>query len=250
MKKFLKTKIFAILVCAVLVFACVGCNFGSYSETGGNPGASGPEQTGPGGDDNPGLNPPGGDENPEVNLNYTVTLFVNSAPFDFGETDMKVEWVNQKNARQRYSASVNRMGVANAGVLADGDYNVHILGLPEAFAYNPNAKENVAGPNQRQIYLNLSYPVKPASGDGTGWVSRAYKFVSLVLYRALIDKPGQEVHYAFSPTTVEGEAGGYYALRSVCDIYIDEVNPTFRQYNGNTGGWRGGVLLEKTTGGP
>ena len=250
MKNFLKTKLFPLLLCIMLVFVCAVCNSGTYSQIGGKPSENGSDQTNPGGEGNQGSNPPGGDENPEINLNYTVTLFVDSAPYDFGETDMKVEWVNQKNTKKRYSASVNKNGVANAGVLEDGDYNVHLLGLPGEFTYNPNAKENVAGPDMRQIYINLSYPVKPASGDGTGWVAQAYKFVSLGIYRAVIDRPGQEVHYAFTPTPSVGEEGGYYAIRSVCDVYIDEVNPTFRQYNGNNGGWMGGVMKTITNGGP
>lgn len=250
MKDFFKTKILPILLCAVLAFACTGCNFGSYSEIGGKPSVSGSGQVDPGENGEHDPSKPDDENKPDVNLDYTVTLFVDSAPYYFGETDMKVEWVNRKNTKQRYSAPVNSTGVANAGVLEDGDYNVHILGLPKAFTYNPNAKENVANPDTRQIYINLSYPVKPASGDGTGWVDRAYKFVSLGIYRAVIDRPGQEVHYAFTPTPIEGEDGGYYAIRSVCDVYIDEVNPTFRQYNGNNGGWMGGVLVTKTNGGP
>lgn len=250
MKNFLKTKLFPLFLCAVLAFACSGCNFGSYSELGGKPGTSGSEQEEPSVGGNTGSEPSVGDDEPKENLNYTVTLFVESAPYYFGETDMKVEWVNQKNNKQRYSAAVNSMGVADAGELADGDYNVHILGLPEAFTYNPNAKENVAGPSMRQIYLNLSYPVKPASGDGSGWKSQAYKFVSLGIYRAVFERPGQEVHFAFTPTPAVGEVGGYYAIRSVCDVYVDEVNPTFLHYNGNNGGWMGGVLDTKTGGGP
>lgn len=250
MKKFLKTTLFPLLLCVVLAFACVGCDFGSYTEVGGKPNVNDPEQNEPGGDDNPGTDPSGGDDDPKVDLDYKVTLLVENAVYYFGDTDMKVEWVNTKNSKQRYTAAVDQDGGANAGELADGDYKVHILNLPATFTYNPNSSDNVTSPAKRHIFINLQYPAKPSSGDGTGWVSLAYKIVSIGIYRAVIEQPNQEVHYAFTPTPEMGENGGYYAIRSVCDVYLDEVDPVFRQYNGNSGGWMGGVLVTKSSGGP
>ncbi len=234
MKNFFKTKFLAVFLCLLLVFTCVGCEFGSYTDSNGKPNGGGSK---PGGDPSTPVqpvdpdNPDIGGNDPDTEKHYTVNVLVDSALHIFEDSSIQVEWVNKRNNKKRFLASLNEKGFADAGEIEEAEYYVHLLNLPVQYSYNPNGY--VATPSERKIFINLKYPLKPSTGSGTGWRNgECYQISVLGTYRAQMRSSGQEVHYCFSPTE-----SGWYSISSWVDIFTDEVRPVLSTYIGNKGGW-------------
>ncbi|MDE5729437.1 MAG: hypothetical protein K2I20_04610 [Clostridia bacterium] len=232
MKRNFKIKFLAVLLCSLFAFACAGCGYGSVIDnngkpSGGNQGSTEqPEQP-----DNPNV-PEKPEEGGKVKeTDYTVTLFVDSAPYNFGTSSIQAEWINTTNKRKRFTATLDEKGFGNAGEIDEGDYYVHLINLPAEFTYNPN--ENIATPGSRKIYINLKRPLRPSTGSGTGWKNgECYVLRTLGTFRATIKSASKPVHYCYSPTQ-----SGWYSITSWVDIFADNLKPVLKAYNGNAGGY-------------
>lgn len=221
--KFSKTKLFAFVLCFLLLFTFAGCTFGTYTENKGKPDITiGGQQAGnQGGELTPGSS--------EQSDRYMATLYVGSQQYKPGYNNVQVEWVNKYNTRIRYVAALDADGVAVAGEnIEEGEYYVHLLNLPEQYTYDPTGY--IATPELRHVYIIISPLSRPSSGNGQDWYGSdgsAYRIVTGT-YRAVINKPSQVVHYFYTP------GAGRYTITSLADPFIDEVRPVMTRYNGSS----------------
>lgn len=225
MKSFFKVKFIAVFLCLLLVFACAGCDFGSYTDNNGTPSGSGSPGTPV--DPNDPYVPDDPGKEPSDETHYIARIFVNNE-FYVGENSIRVEWVSQTNKNRRFAAFLNEKGVADAGELDDDDYYVHLLNCPVEFTYNPNDEEYVASPTNRRTMFRLQSFLKPNTGTGTDWYDECYQVSVLGVYRATVSSFNQEVHYCYTPTV-----SGWYSITSWVDIFTDEIKPVLTKYIGN-----------------
>lgn len=237
MKKFL-----IILLSLVLIVACAGCGTRIPAIVPENPGnsSSGNQGSGSGNqgsdtDDPSNVNPPPGGE--EEVFTFTVTLYETNGKGDdtrfypqVGQ-DIEVMWSGESAIA---TAKVDPTGVASKKGL-DGDFRVSISKLPldsngnPTHTYNPNGI--TADNNNRDIKIVLIPIRSVGKGNGTS-NSTKYNITTEGAYLVTFRRDKQEIWYQYKPTV-----SGIYTIETLIDAEANEVNPTIKFYNSNTGGW-------------
>lgn len=232
----MKKRIMTALTCLLLVVVlCTGCGLGSFQDHPGAVDGTGAaslttedgsfDQTSPdmepvgsssGGEDT--TEPPAGGGQP-----YTVSLLYQNQPFDPGDHIVEVVWHGENSDTV---AAVDGNGQASAGVL-DGDFDVYLSGLPEAYSYNPNIYRATGDDRHVDIILtSVTQPVR-GSGDGLYQSQGCYVLNYQGTYRVTC-KAGQFKYFEYQPTVA-----GRYTVETWVNVYDDEINPVMEIYNGN-----------------
>lgn len=219
------------LLCIVLIVAMLsGCELGSYKENQGGQlnnrtDSSKPADGSTGGTGD--VTPPNGE-----NKSYTVTLYYNLQPFAPEDAQIEVVWHGDMGTNV---ATLNSNGQADAGEL-DGDYDITLVGLPEAYSYDPSAYHVSA--DKRHADIIIVDIAEPISGDGgihatpgmemyTGGGCYLVRYEGT--YRVTFTKPGQIFYFEYQPIQ-----GGIYSVESWCNVYDDEINPRLDMLGGST----------------
>ncbi len=191
-----KTLISFILSLFLLAFSSCGVYNGINNSTGGNTSLG------------------GGDENA-----FTVRLRLDDANAYYTDTDgLQAQWSDGFNI---YRADFVD-GVATKTGL-DGDYQVTVIGIPEGYAYNPNAY--IATNENRDTVINF-YSIVKTRGDGKG-LYQSITVQRLGVYQVEIADESDVVYYQYEPTRE-----GWYTIETWVDTVQNRINPLLRIYTG------------------
>ncbi len=204
------------LLLALLLLLLPSC--GSYQGT-----------TGGNNDKNPSQ---GGSSDPlqgEEGLTFSVRILYEGAyitPHDLveeGETaEVKAIWSDGFSYQE---ATFDETGTAKLTGL-DGDYRVTLSGLPEGYAYDPNAYR-VTNDN-RDATVEI-FKHKTTRKSGADLYTNCIKISSIGLYCAELDDEDDIVYYEFTP-----KESGTYTVVSWVDTAANTVNPMVDVYNGTS----------------
>ncbi|MBD5585583.1 MAG: hypothetical protein HDQ88_10910 [Clostridia bacterium] len=222
-----------LLVCLSAIMCFTGCGLGTYIDNGTNKTPSdsaGSTPSKPTDPDEPTINPDDPNQGTPVTSenDYTVSVFYRNRLFNPGDKVITVVWHSDYDEPVRVTLGAD--GRANAGEL-DGEYSVYLEGLTGNYTYNPNSKDYKAGPNSREVSIQLLDITQPASGAGDGLWSAA-KLNREGTYRAVITKgtDGEPKEYFCDYTPSKA---GWYIIESWVNVYANEVNPIYGAYIGS-----------------
>ncbi|MDE6001523.1 MAG: hypothetical protein K2G96_04295 [Clostridia bacterium] len=196
-----KLPLISSILFALLIFLC-GC--GTWSSSSGSSGNKFDK----------------GDQN--VNgAKFSVSLELDGEKYipDFA---LKAQWYDGASFSQ---ADFDENGVASATGL-DGDYSVTLVGLDEAFTYNPNIYFVSNDDKDVTIVLHRLTPT-----DGLGHVYEEHYIYDEGYYRATFHSDADMqngVFFAYVPLNK-----GIYTVESYVDLTLNEVNPILNVYVGN-----------------
>lgn len=214
----MKNKILSLLLILVLIFSLLAC--GEYRP---------PVEDDS--DKNENVEPDSGTEGggqtgtEERGEPFVATVMLNGKPYtppEFSDDSLsvKVRWTDGKT----YHTSVlGKDGRAECYGL-DGEYSVTLVNLPTNYTYNPNVY--TVNNDSRDVIIEL-LTISSAIGDGTD----VYNCIGLSgpgVYRAKMDRDGQEIFYEFEPTKP-----GTYCIESMMDISAGMYNPIVDIYAGS-----------------
>lgn len=213
----MKSKFLAILLICLFVFlSCAGCNIGNYYDNNRKDPVTDPDK--PVDPDNP--------DTPVDDKHYTVTVYLNNAPYEPEEgVDVTVVWRNNGNVKR---VSLGKDGKADAGEL-DGTYSVYLTGLPSEYTHNPNGY--VATSQERNVSVLLYSVSEPLSGNGSDMYTGlgCYSVRDDGAYRVKVTDAKSRLFYEFKP-----RSAGVYVIESWVNIYDDSLNPKFDLYSDST----------------
>lgn len=247
MKKFL-----IIFLSLVLIVVCAGCgtytppiipeNPGGTTGSGGSGGTGGNNGGTDGGEDRP---PVDGEED----FIFTVTLYETNGKGQktrfYPQTGQVIEvlWAGESSLA---TAKVDPTGVARKEGL-DGDYRVSLSNLPTDSNGNPTHTYNPNGITADNVNRDVEIVLIPIRTTGAGngnSNSSKYNLTTEGAYLATFRRAGQEIWYQYKPTV-----SGVYTIETLIDAEANEVNPTIKFYNSNTGGWYDPNPIETITDG-
>ncbi|MCM1545469.1 MAG: hypothetical protein NC033_00375 [Clostridiales bacterium] len=232
-----------IVLLAVLLLAVPFAGCGEYTPPTGSNGGSVVDP-----------NPPPVDETDPDDYTATLTHY-DGTPFtssDYGRiTRLQAQWTEANSSRPAvYRAYFNEKGVANAGKLDGGPYNVTLVltdDFKNVYAYDPNpsnekrrdelkatdAKKGVKVPlyqikefgKETEIYVNNFRE------DGSSVTeTRKYHLIRETgAYKWTLQSRDDRHMFGYSP-----RKAGVYAFMTMMDVTADEINPLADMYIGNT----------------
>ncbi len=219
-------RLFVLFMTVICCFCLVGCGLGSYSVT---PGSDLNDQNT--GTDTP--DTPDTPDAPDLSSHYTVSLYLNNAPYKPGSVAISVIF---QSGTAQITVALNSDGTADAGELDDDTYSVRLAGLPEEYGYNPNGYS--VTPESRHVDINIMRITAPLDGDGGVHASEpdmamyrsggVYIVKYEGMYRAVCEED-RTLYYEFSPINREG---GIYSIQSCVSVYDDVVNPVIEIWGG------------------
>jgi len=209
-----KIKLASLFLCGILLVGCSGNNvvkdnshvsvdLGSEEKTSNNQEAS----------------------NSSENLNavYRTCLTLDGKVF-IPTSDITVIWENDRYTK---SMVIGNDGYASTNEL-DGDFNVHLLNLPDGYSYNPNIYK--VDNDNPYCEIELIPLLEPKSGTGADNYDKVYKMSKVGTYRATFkNSKVTTVYFEFAPTEA-----GIYSVESLVDCYEDMVNPGVEIYTGSS----------------
>ncbi|MBQ8720530.1 MAG: hypothetical protein IJY65_05815 [Clostridia bacterium] len=210
MKKFLFNALIILLV--ISLFSCGTYQPPANDSTGGDTeGDSGGNENG--GNENEGESSGGGSGEDTSSTDFTVSLVLNGQAF-IPKREVTVRWTGEN---QVVTAKVDENGVATAKGL-DGDYNVTLSGLGDAYAYDPNA--HTASNLRRNIIIEVFEVIYPmTSASGSNYYGDVIEISEMGVYRVKLTS-SKPVYYQFVPLSA-----GSYVIESWVDTTSNTVNP-------------------------
>lgn len=192
-----KTFVCCIISLLLLAFSACGVYNGINNSTGGNTSLGG-----------------GDTENA-----FTVRLRLDDANAYYTNTDgLQAQWSDGFNI---YRADFVD-GVATKTGL-DGDYQVTVIGIPQGYAYNPNAY--TATNENKDVVVNF-YSIVKTRGEGKG-LYQSITISRLGVYQVEIADESDIVYYQYEPTRE-----GRYTIETWVDTVQNRINPLLRIYTG------------------
>lgn len=154
---------------------------------------------------------------------FTASLKFNGALFK-PEGEITVQWTDEFNLHQ---ATLDDEGMATVTGL-DGDYTVTVFGLPEGYAYNPNAKSQLATNDKPHVDIEVYKIIETGRETGSDLYNHIINISSPGIYRVELKNEEQVVFYQFVP-----QFAGTYVIESWADTTAQVLNPKIDVYYGS-----------------